>query len=250
MRAKIPEARLGADAVGKSSADTSDAVPMLAIEGWTVSDSALPVLLDSPSSLVRARRLFEFLTRAQELRAPRVRDVSSYEYVLWLGNLPDHESVSYGSDASELDREVLTVSRVQRSPAPAAPRDVAPWLVSAVEQPNATPALAASRRSGTHGTPPPSDQDSGELRLADQPEIESSFQTWLPEWRRWAERERNVLQLQEIYKQLFNAYVKTSSRSDEYELVIATVCLAWHPAGGQPRPSTSPRCSAHSGSRR
>ena len=54
------------------------------------------------------------------------------------------------------------------------------------------------------------------------------------EWQRWAERERNELQLQEIYKQLFNAYVKTTSRSDEYELVIGTVCLAWHPPGDQP----------------
>ena len=50
-----------------------------------MSDSALPALPDSRSSLIRARRLFEFLTRAQELRAPRIREVGSYEYVLWLG---------------------------------------------------------------------------------------------------------------------------------------------------------------------
>ena len=199
-----------------------------------MSDSALPALLDSPSPLIRARRLFEFLTRAQELRAPRVRDVGSYEYVLWLGNLPDHESVSHSSDTSQHGREVVTLARVQRSPAPTAPRDVAPWIASAVDQPNATPALTASRPSGTHGTRPPSDHDSAEVWLADHPEIEGSFQTWLPEWRRWAERERNELQLQEIYKELFNAYVKTTSRSDEYELVIGTVCLAWHPAGDQP----------------
>jgi hypothetical protein len=173
-----------------------------------VSDSALPVLLDSPSPLIRARRLFEFLTRAQELRAPRVRDVGSYEYVLWLGNLPDHESVSYNSDISQLARVVVTLSRVKRSPAPTAPRDVAPWLVSAVDQPNATPILTASRPSGTHGTQPPSDYDSAEVWLADHPGVEINFQTWLPEWQRWAERERNELQLQEIYKQLFNAYVK------------------------------------------
>ena len=75
-----------------------------------MSDSALPALLDSRSPLIRARRLFEFLTRAQELRAPRVREVGSYEYVLWLGDLPDHESVSYRSDTSQLDREVVTLA--------------------------------------------------------------------------------------------------------------------------------------------
>jgi hypothetical protein len=55
MRAKIPDASRGRRS-GQASADTSDAIPLLATEGQTVSDSALPVLLDSPSLLIRARR--------------------------------------------------------------------------------------------------------------------------------------------------------------------------------------------------
>ena len=121
-----------------------------------MSDSALPTLLDSPSPLIRVRRLFEFLTRAQELRAPRVRDVSSYEYVLWLGSLPDHESVSYLSDKSQLDPEVVTLARVQRSPAPTAPRDVAPWLVQ----------LSTNRTRPLHWPRPDPPEPMGRHRLA------------------------------------------------------------------------------------
>jgi len=36
----------------------------------------------------KGRRLFEFLARAQALTIPRIRDVQSYEHVLWLGELP------------------------------------------------------------------------------------------------------------------------------------------------------------------
>lgn len=64
----------------------------------------------------RAVRLFEFLSRAQQLKNQPPRTVETYQSVLWLGDLPHHRAVIVahrGGDPAP-DDALLSIDRVPR----------------------------------------------------------------------------------------------------------------------------------------
>ena len=170
-----------------------------------------------PPALERARRLFEFLTRAQELKSAPVRDVASYEYALWLGELPQHPAVSVGDHTFEADSPVLKLERIVLAEAPEPSPLLHPWLSQRHDNSSSKPGLKSELADGR--------------QLADNPPIQRAYQTWLESWQTWAERDRLDRQLQEVYKALFATYVKASSRPEEFQLVLGSACLAWAPPG-------------------
>lgn len=182
--------------------------------------------------LKRARRLFEFLTRAQELKSAPVRDLASYEYVLWLGDLPKHTAVRLATalPAPAPDEAVMTLNRVRLQPHPVPTRSLKVWLDFEPENSSATPRLATFLPAGRVGAPPQTNPDDKAIELTDHPEVQREFEAWLPGWTSWAKRDLVERRLQDVYKALFNAYVKATSRSEEFELVLGTACLSWNAA--------------------
>src|SRR4051812_22125905 len=81
----------------------------------------------------RARRLFDFLAAAQQLRLAPVRTVDAYARdgdVVWLGELPEHEAVApaLAQEAPDTDAPLLVVRRVAAQESPAPPPHLLPWL--------------------------------------------------------------------------------------------------------------------------
>src|SRR5690242_19214911 len=85
--------------------------------------------------LDRARRLFEFLRQAQQLKSPQVASVEAYRRtgeVIWFGHLPLHPAVrgAFSSvEATDEDPLLLPVDRVGRREPPTAQPVLEAWLI-------------------------------------------------------------------------------------------------------------------------
>ena len=108
----------------------------------------------APEVRDRVRRLFEFLKRFEERRAPVRRDLSDAEWRLTLSELPRHPSVVRGGDPAagasgdgeaRESQPVLSLSQPDTTDAPRPPALLEGWLQAGWTDPLTTPELIAVR---------------------------------------------------------------------------------------------------------
>ena len=164
----------------------------------------------------RARRLFLFLRDLTELRSKAVRDIESYERVLWFSEVPGGPKAwsSFDSDAAEELDAWLSIQRVSFPPRPRPPEVVEPWIrVSAL---------------GSFDLDEPGLVDGDELEAQIAPEVVSAYHGFVErQWRPWAEQCREVRPAYDFYTQLFAMSERQQSLGEIYELVVAIGCLSW-----------------------
>ncbi|WAL63788.1 AAA domain-containing protein [Amycolatopsis cynarae] len=179
----------------------------------------------------QARNLFEFLLRAQELKAAvhRVADVDAYKrdgLVLWLSDLPEHPAVALAPEAGAApDDPLLTIGRIPRLDPPAPGAELSTWLTGPFDDPSRPPTLREAITTDADGSP----TEGGGLSLAEHPQIRDAYETWAGEWRAWAGQELRDRQARAVYNELFSAFLKAKDSPEDLELVAGTGLLAWSP---------------------
>lgn len=186
----------------------------------------------------RAVNLFTFLGRTQQLLVKPVRTVDKFEAAMWFADLPDHEAIRSAHRTAELtsDAPLVTVDRVAKLDPPPLPRELVVWVDGTIDDAEKEPTL---REAIFREVPVPveeRDDDESEvasrrIEIAEHPEISEAFESWLTDWRLWAERERRDAVVRDIYKNLFAVHLKATDHSEEFELVLGVGCLAWRPDG-------------------
>lgn len=190
----------------------------------------------------KAVSLFTFLGRTQELRVKPIRTVAGFEDAIWLGGLPVHAAVRGRQGRSGLDAEepLLEVDRVPRLDPPAVPDDLTLWVSGPTDDIDAQPPIRdhiftdepERWRARSPGDGDDSDEDERDPRrvlLSETIGVADAFDEWLRTWQSWADRERHDLAARELYKTLFEIYLKSTDHSEEFELVVSVGCLAWRP---------------------
>lgn len=182
----------------------------------------------------RAKRLFQFLSRAQQLKTASVPTTDRYVRdgaVHWLHALPVHPAISLAGRDIETaeDGFVLSCGRVEKSDPPEPPAELDGWIVGDPNRPEADPQLRIERVAGREW-----DADAGRgidrlERSADRPELRSAFEQWRESWSRWAEREAVDRPVRDLYAQLFRTHVTAGSRAEETELILGAGLLQWNP---------------------
>ncbi|MFF0308125.1 histone-like nucleoid-structuring protein Lsr2 [Streptosporangium sp. NPDC004379] len=184
-----------------------------------------PRLIDSTT------RLVEFLRDLATARRAPVRDVRQHGQVLWLVDLPDAVRPRPEAGPGEV---LLSVDHVRSVPHPSPPEELHGWL-----RPNELidPELDAPELSetgpgfieepGEDGRPVsrPETED-------DRPDVVTAYETWLPLWRAWADRERERVRQQRWHRDLYSIANQLGQIDDEWELVLATGLLSWAAPGG------------------
>jgi very-short-patch-repair endonuclease len=191
---------------------------------------------DNERLVRRAVNLFTFLGRTQQLLVKPVLTVDKFEDAMWFADLPDHEAVRSAHRVAELtpDAPLLTVDRVAKLDPPALPRELIVWVEGGIDDAQKEPTL---REAIFREEPIPAeerDDDEHEvanhrIEIAEHPEISAAFESWLTDWRLWAEKERRDAVVRDIYKKLFAVHLKATDHSEEFELVLGVGCLTWRP---------------------
>lgn len=185
--------------------------------------------------LRKAINLFTFLGRTQELLVKPVRTVDRFEKAIWFGALPDHPAIrsAHVTHSPDADAPLLVVDRIPRLDPPAPPDRLRQWVEGGIDDPNAEPSLRDAIYTETpRKTDSPDDEPDIEIRrieIADVPNIVDDFESWIADWRLWAEQERRDSVVRDIYKDLFALHLQSTDHSEEFELVVGVGCLSWRP---------------------
>jgi hypothetical protein len=169
----------------------------------------------------RAKRLFEYLAHAQQLKSQPPRAVEAYRRdgaVLWLADLPEHEAVTSAHRAEDPAPEdvLITIDRIPRIDPPKPDDPLAPWLTGPLDDPDNPP--------GAHNA-----VEFGGASVEMSADTHERYLHWFERWQEWAERDRVDRRVRAAYGELFSAYVTASGNPEELELVVGTGCLAWSP---------------------
>jgi hypothetical protein len=191
--------------------------------------------------LAKAINLFEFLAQAQALRTRPVRTVDAYERdgdVIWLADVPAHPAVGCPVRAGipEPDAKVLTIRRIPRREPPAPPAEVRTWLAGDPEDAHQEPELIdqLSVDATTGNVITELAESDGLVTLQVNPSVQADFADWMQRWRPWAAQERIDEPARTLYGRLFATHVNLTARPEEFELIVATGCLAWRPHDAEP----------------
>ncbi|WP_433673429.1 AAA domain-containing protein [Nocardia sp. CA-136227] len=166
----------------------------------------------------RGARLFEFLAKAQTLRASRIQDIATYQRdgeVLWVADLPEHPAVTY--QEAEPGKPFLMVQKVTIGSAPEPETELRRWLETGWDKPETEPALRTTRAGQSGET----------LRLDEHVDIRTAFAQWLPSWREWAEQARPKLLVRRLYQTMYEMYTRYDGATESLEAVLALGFLAW-----------------------
>ncbi|WP_431842197.1 AAA domain-containing protein [Calidifontibacter indicus] len=193
------------------------------------SGNAQPTSQDATAAN-RAKRLFEFLARAQEMKTARVRTFDGYASgagsVLWLAEAPVHEAVivAHRDDADDDDgRLVLSVERVAKVDPPQPPSSLR-GLVTSWARADDLPQIIHQP-----ATRNPSSVDAYTTNEDVPGHVRDEYDLWLKSWRTWADQEQRDAPVRAYYEKLFSTHVQINGRSEEFEFVLGVGLLAWCP---------------------
>jgi len=200
------------------------------------------------SSLIRDRavRLFTFLRELALLKTQVVRDLSTYEKVLWLKDIPEHKgcfsilnSSSDGSDESVW----LEVRRPVEPKRPPSPSSCLKWIEDIPKADLLTqPQLKEEMRVGNTLNPDANSERQAQSqplsehfeRLADHLEVVREWEhhlntSWIP----WSETYRSWKAADEFYLALFSIHQLQKKLGERYELVLGLGLLTWETPNNQ-----------------
>ena len=183
----------------------------------------------------RAHRLFQFLREVQSQRSKPVRKYQTYSeqgQVYWLGELPEHRSITslLGAAELELDQPFITIDPIERTDAPELPAHLRRWVSGDRRDPTATVSLREETTEVVAATDE-IEQHVVRIRLDDQPEIRTKLETWQAAWTQWAERERENEPARVARTELFSMRERADAQGETFELTLAIGCLTWEPDG-------------------
>jgi very-short-patch-repair endonuclease len=158
-------------------------------------------------------RLMGVLRQLAVARNRPIRNTSSYDSVLWLGDAQDHCSVQIPDGPGA---ELLRAPRVPHESEPAAPAILRGWLTASSG--SGEPQEPALRSQGR--------LNGRDVDLLEAPEIQSAFDTWMhTTWRPWADRQRARRRRQRIFETLFELGRLATDRPESIELVLSSGLL-------------------------
>lgn len=194
----------------------------------------------------RAIRLFTYLQELVQLRAPQVRDVESYEAVIWFSEMPHEEgcySVSWGAPLE--DSDIWLEVRKRKEPGcPVPPASCKDWVESsALYKSEVEPTLTErifvpkkqERNQNSDSHISNTEERDGEwISLVDRPEVSLDWENYLNEkWRPWADKHNRWNSVQSIYGRLFTVFQLQRGLGESYEFMLGLGLLCWVTPSGQ-----------------
>ncbi|HEX6873233.1 MAG TPA: AAA domain-containing protein, partial [Micromonosporaceae bacterium] len=177
--------------------------------------------------------LIEFLRDVAMARRRRITDVSEYENVLWLHDLPAEVSVDVDAGPGET---LFAIPRLRAEAPPEPPAALTNWLDKEALRDSSAPSpvlkesgpawVVVEQRDGSKS------MAAKVLPLAEAPDVGRAFENWLPLWHSWAARDRQAAPFRRWYTALVAAAHLVTQQEDQYELVLGTGLLGWRAPSG------------------
>jgi very-short-patch-repair endonuclease len=185
----------------------------------------------------RAVRLFTFLKELTELRSRTVRSYDQYDHMLWFHEIPRNHGCHCiawrATPKDELSDVWVEVCQPRFKKVPDLPARLKGWIDvlqlenSTLQSPSLRDRIIVEKAAARRGdeTPPPKTEI---VQLVNEPDLPPLFKRYVDEkWQPWAEEDRKLRQVQQVYSDLFAIYQKQQRLGEAYEVVLGLGCLSW-----------------------
>jgi len=191
----------------------------------------------------KAIRLVEYLTRLASLRTELIRDISEYEKVLWIKDIPKQKGCftqAWGRD-EDYDSDIWVEVQNRREPElPSVPEDCEDWigkdtLRNKDEIPELLPEITrqVENPAWREGSDQPQFTQRSE-RLDDHLEIQRAWDRYVEErWLPWTEQHNIWESIHRVYSSLFAIHQEQLRLGEEYEFILGLGLLTWQTPSGQ-----------------
>ena len=193
-------------------------------------------------SVQKATNLISFLEKIAILNAELIRNMDSYEEVLWISDIPRENGCfaqAWGTNENYPSNIWLEVKKPEEPEQPIFPQECEEWIKRRTcrnkkEQPEL---LTEIKRKIPN---PDWQEDSDEPKeilstkyLKDHPNVQDEWDYYVKEqWRPWADSYDQWEKIKKAYGQLFKIHERQQS-SEKYENVIGLGLLTWQPSQNQ-----------------
>lgn len=196
----------------------------------------------SPESQ-KAIRLLDYLLRLATLRTKLIRDISEYENVLWISDVPQERGCytqAWGRDEEHEPDEWMEVQTRREPELPAVPSQCKDWVnPSALRNKHNLPELRPEITRQIHNPDWSEGSDQPETiphteRLEDQFVVQQAWDRYLQgKWLPWIEEHNAWEKIHKVYSALFAIHQAQLRLGEEYELVLGLGLLTWQTPNGQ-----------------
>ncbi len=173
----------------------------------------------------RLLKVFEFLKTYLDLRHPQVRDISQQMRVLWLNDLPRHDSVEIirpdgdPDQASEEDSDIiLRITRPGLTQCPTPPAALAAWLKPGWQEIDVNADVQPSRTMG---------EKNGSARIErfeEVPQRPAALRKWQEERAQWQRIERPARQALAIFQTVYEWFGITNAKRNGLNCWLVMDC--------------------------
>ncbi len=185
------------------------------------------------SSINAPLRFAQYLKEFVGLRTTTVRDVAKYETVLWFSDMLQEKDCFSPAwvDACEPGDPWLVVKKQQYESMPDAPKNILPWIDSSgLAHANGKMPELKKRILESDDNAELHDGESApsiELQLGDNPEVQSSYDSYHKHWQAWADEHMRRQKIQDLYARLFGLHTQLRKQGELLELVLGLGLLDW-----------------------
>ncbi|MCA9469849.1 MAG: AAA family ATPase [Nitrospira sp.] len=180
-------------------------------------------------------RLIDYLQKLAALRSNIVRDVGSYQNILWLHEIPHEkgcETLAWGTNEDVGTDIWLEVQKTNEPGLPQVPESIKQWVKSeTLKNTDDFPELHSTitvqgEMKASEENPPPICYE--ERKLEDYPDIQQKWHRYLDEqWVPWADLHHRWEAVQRVYTKLFVIHQDQQRLGEEYELILGLGLLTW-----------------------
>ena len=186
----------------------------------------------------RAIRLFTFLREITQLRTKSIKTLDQYEKVLWFKDIPREPGCHCIAWESSQDQDEadgwLEIKKPRLKSPPKPSSELEPWLdIREIEDSSKEVPSLRERITVTVSNEESSESEEKTVfkELAGCPEIRPAYQRYVEnDWNPWAEENRRLKPIQDVYADLFSIYQKQQHLGEAYEVVLGLGYLTWKTA--------------------
>ena len=205
------------------------------------SDQQINRSIDDAEVRDRAIRLFKYLKELTELRTNTIRNLDQYEKVLWFNEIPrraECQCIAWpGVSTENLAESWIEIKKPKLKQPPIPPKSLTDWLNveeltdSSLESPPLRERISVQRP--VDGTELDTEPETVFMQRSEFPNLEAEWDEYVKDqWVPWAEEDRELQVVQDVYTELFSIYQKQKKLGEAYEVIVGLGFLVWRTQDG------------------
>ncbi len=191
----------------------------------------------------KAVRLVEYLLRLASLRTKLIRDLSEYEKILWISDIPRQKgcfTMAWGTEEDYESDIWVEIQHYLEPELPSIPDKCRDWINTGdLRNKNDIPELKTEITRQIRNPEWQEGIDQPEYiskteQLEGSPEVQKVWEQYLDKrWLSWVDEHNEWESVHKVYSALFSIHQSQLRLGEEYELVLALGLLTWQTPTGQ-----------------